>query len=194
MLPIVLGAMLDLENNNKFDILYKKYRKLVFKIAVDSTQDQMTAEDLVTEVYIKLMRNIDAIDDPYSGKSKYYLVAITKNICTDFFRAQKKLPVIETLNGDSDDRDDSLNVVTDGVYFEDFSNLEKNDIVKAIESLPDAYKDVLVLKYCNELDDAELAAVFGISNASVRKRIERARKLLKIKLLEDGLIEEEYKA
>ena len=51
-------------------------------------------------------------------------------------------------------------------------------IAEKINELPDKYKDVLVLKYFNELSNKEIAVILNITELVVRKRIERARKLL----------------
>jgi RNA polymerase sigma-70 factor (ECF subfamily) len=52
-------------------------------------------------------------------------------------------------------------------------------LTKAVMMLPVIYKEVLTLKYVQELSNAEIAQTLGILEATVRKRLERARHKLK---------------
>ena len=60
--------------------------------------------------------------------------------------------------------------------------LERTDdldsLAKAVLKLPAIYKDALKLKYVQEFSNAEIAEMLGISEAAVRKRLERARRML----------------
>ena len=55
-----------------------------------------------------------------------------------------------------------------------------------IESLPDHLKEILLLKYSVGFSNTEIADILGISEVNVRKRISRARKLLKHNMKERG--------
>lgn len=60
--------------------------------------------------------------------------------------------------------------------------IEDDEKFLEIEGLPDMYKEVLILKYSSEFSNTEIAELLEISEMNVRKRISRARKLLKQKL------------
>ena len=55
-----------------------------------------------------------------------------------------------------------------------------------IESLPDHLKEILLFKYSVGFSNTEIADILGISEVNVRKRISRARKLLKHNMKERG--------
>lgn len=190
MLLMFAGMILESETAEKFDILYTKYRKLVLKIALGILDEKMNAEDAVVETYIKLIEHMDAVSDPYSAETKYYLVRIAKSVCFDMNKKNSKSPVVDVLTGDDTDDEEENTAETEGVYIEDFSNLEKEDIVKAIESLPEMYRDILVLRYLNKFTDTRLAAALGLSTAAARKRLQRARQKLREILIESGLIDD----
>ena len=59
------------------------------------------------------------------------------------------------------------------------TNQRYNEIEYAIEKLPNNYKLVIFLKYYNLMDSKEIAFILNITEATVRKRLERAKKLLK---------------
>ena len=60
------------------------------------------------------------------------------------------------------------------------------EIVSKIESLPEIYRDVLILKYLQELDNKEIADILNIKATTVRKRLERAKFMLAELLEKDG--------
>ena len=55
--------------------------------------------------------------------------------------------------------------------------------------MPDTYREIIELKVVHDLSDKQIADVLGISNSAVRKRLQRAREILRNKLAEWG---EEY--
>ena len=59
------------------------------------------------------------------------------------------------------------------------SNQKYNEIEYAIEKLPSNYKIVIFLKYYNQMNSKEIASILNITEATVRKRLDRARRLLK---------------
>ena len=75
-------------------------------------------------------------------------------------------------------------VVADEMYedraaLEQFRQAEdRTDMSRCIVRLPERYREVILLKYYNELSDDEIAAAMGITAVNVRKLLERARKKL----------------
>ena len=61
-------------------------------------------------------------------------------------------------------------------------NMERTDdldsLAKAVLNLPVIYKDALKLKYVQGFSNSEIAGMLDISEAAVRKRLERARRML----------------
>ena len=72
---------------------------------------------------------------------------------------------------------------TDETPEEYFKNAESyEELLCAIRSLEPIYRDVILLKYLYEYENAEIASVLGVAEATVRVRLMRAKKLLKNKL------------
>ena len=65
-------------------------------------------------------------------------------------------------------------------------NSELHYIFSAIKALPDTYRDILQLKLYNDLADKDIAKIVNLSNAAVRKRIQRGKEILREKLAERG--------
>ena len=58
----------------------------------------------------------------------------------------------------------------------------ENRIITTIKSMKEKYRDILLLKYVQGLENDEIAELFGITEEAVRQRISRGKKLLEKKL------------
>lgn len=162
-------------DRNTFYSIYEKYKYLMFSIAMDILQDKFSAEDAVQEAFVKILDNYNKIDNLDSDRTKRLIITITKNTAIDIYRKRKK-------QWNSEIGIDKI------VSFEQsgFYTTEETDQFPAIEGLPDMYKEVLLLKFSAGFSNAEIADILETSEANVRKRISRARKLLKQNMKERG--------
>lgn len=179
MLLFYLSLIETEEDKSKFERLYYDYRKLMKHIAIDMLHDEFLAEDAVHEAFIKLTRHISGVNEDDRHKTKAFIVIIVKSVCLDMLRKDKK------------DKSFSLEEIDSMGYVNDdsFKSLEVEDVYSVIASLSDTYREIIELKVVHNLSDKEIADVLGISNAAVRKRLQRAREILRFKLAERG---EEY--
>ncbi len=179
MLLFYLSLIENEEDKSKFERLYYDYRKLMKYIATDMLHDEFLAEDAVHEAFIKLTRHIGGVDENDSHKTKAFIVIIIKSVCLDMLRKDKQ------------DKSFSLEEIDrmGYVYDDSFKKIEVDDVYSVISSLSDTYREIIELKVVHNLSDKEIADVLGISNSAVRKRMQRAREILRNKLAERG---EEY--
>lgn len=144
--------------------------------AIEYLKDEFLAEDAVHEAFIKLTRHLDGVDENNSHKTKSFLVVIVRNVCLDMLRKQK-----------SDKSFESEEIENIGyISFDSINTVELETIYEAIESLSDKYREIIELKVYHNLSDKEISDVIGIDNANVRKRLQRAREMLKKKLAAKG--------
>ena len=179
MLLFYLSLIESAEDKSKFERLYYDYRKLMKHIATEMLNDEFLAEDAVHEAFIKLTRHISGVDESDSHKTKAFIVIIIKSVCLDMLRKDKQ------------DKSFSLEEIDRMGYVDDdsFKKIEVEDVYSVISSLSDTYREIIELKVVHNLSDKDIADVLGISNAVVRKRLQRAREILRVKLAERG---EEY--
>lgn len=174
MLLIYL-AMLDGEDEkSKFESLYLTYRKLMFHVANSILKDESLAEDAVHHAFVKILENFHKLDDVLCHKTKSYVVIIVRNTAINLYHQRNRHATIHL-----EDVEYCLNT-------EPISTVENMDhLTKAILKLPAIYKDVLVLRYVQDFSYEEIARMMDISEATVRKRIERAKRRLQ-EILEEG--------
>ena len=161
----------------KTERLYLSYRKLMYKEAFEIVQNRHCAEDAVSESFVRIIDNLHKIDEQDCLKTRSFLVIICRNVAKNIYN--KKI----YLNNQPDAYDDVLpEDVSESSDSLDI--LEKketlSEIACIIKNLDPIYRDVFLLKNVHGLSRAEIAAIVGISEEAVKKRLVRAKsKILK---------------
>ena len=170
------------QNPEALSHIIDRYRtKLEKYINRRTNVDNHDREDILQDVFIKIYRNINDYDDSLIFSSWVY--RITHNYIIDWYRKNKKHISISL-----DDDESKLihilqdeSVVTDSQTLHDQENIDL--IKKEIKSLPDDYQDILILKFFEDKSYEEISDILKISTSSVGVKINRAKKLLKEKIL-----------
>ncbi len=170
MLPIYLAILGSDKEHDKFEAIYFKYRNLMFYAANNILNDQYLAEDAVHKAFLKILENFDNVGEISCHKTKSYVVTIVRNTAINMYNSRKRRPTVPLLYEE----------VSFSVDAEEINrNDDIDELVAAILELPIIYKDVLKLKYIQGFSNAEIAKMFDITEVAVRKRIERARRMLR---------------
>ncbi len=154
-------------NEDIIDALYRLYEQPMYFEAYKILHDEYLAEDAVHEAFLKLIRNRKKIVDPASPSVKSYVYKTLRSAALDLYRRQKK------------QRENMLEMdeaMENTLIAEDF----RQDLpISLLSELPPKYASVMRCLFLDGLSIKETAAVLDISEELVRKRCERARKLLK---------------
>jgi RNA polymerase sigma-70 factor, ECF subfamily len=166
-----------------------------FKQTVYAVRDEQAALDIVQDAMLKLAEKY-----PSNPVTEYPMLfqRILQNTTKDFWRRQKVRNLWTSLfsslgSGDEDDDDwDPLETIDSGneadnpmVQFEREQTMKI--IEKALEKLPARQREAFILRYWEELDVAETAAVMGCSEGSVKTHCSRALHTLAALLEKQGL-------
>lgn len=163
-------------DKRKFVILYETYRCLMMKVALNILHDSFLAEDAVQYAFIHIARNMDKIGSVKSLETKNYLVIAVKNASIDIYRKRSVRMKREIFV-------DELGEAGESVYYMETDT--DNSVLEVLKNLPVMYRDVFLLKYSGRLENKEIARMLRISEANVRKRIERGKAVVQDML--DGL-------
>lgn len=175
MLFFYLSLLETQEEKTKFEQLYETYRKLMKYIAAGILHDEFLAEDAVHDAFLKLMRYLDDIDEIASPKTKSFVIIITESISKDLYAKRKHNQVVYL-------EDNESLLVQEDTCLQHF-NLAM--IAAKIKSLPDIYRNILILRYIHGYNSKEIAEILSLNDAVVRKRLERARRELTVLLREE---------
>ena len=147
----------------------EQYEKLL-RYCYMKTKDRTLAEDIVQETYLRFWQSHSYKE---TGKELAYLYTIARNLCVDEFR--KLAP--ENIENVSD-------IIPDGK-----SDVEKSiarmDIEAALEKLPDDIREMVLLRYTNEMSVTDIAKITGVSRFAIHRKLKKGIELLK-KTMEGG--------
>ena len=132
--------------------------------------DPATAEDILQDVFVKIRARLDQLEDPAKLQGWLYLIA--RNAIFDHYRTRKETTEVpESLPAELPEDDAEL----EGL---------KAAFRRMLYSLPEPYRDALVLTEFEGLTQKELADRLGISLSGAKSRVQRGREQLKAMLHE----------
>jgi RNA polymerase sigma-70 factor, ECF subfamily len=155
--------------------LYNLYEQKMYHVACSILHDTWQAEDAVQEAYIKLINNINQLNEPDSYETKKYIIMITKNTAIDIYRKNQRAIIQQT----AIEEDFWICNSQHQTYSLSSEFEEDNDAYELIKQLPEIYRDVLQKRSIEQLSVKDTAAVLQIRENTVRKRYERGIKRLK---------------
>lgn len=174
---ILFTTIENFSDRFKIERLYMCYRNLMYKEAPEIVQNSHSAEDAVSESFVRIIKNLHKIDEQNRPKTRSFLVIICRNVAKNMYNEKIYLNnrgdvCEETLQEDTPDFSDSLEAL--------IKKETLSEIAGAVKKLDPIYRDVFLLKNVHGLSRAEIAAIFGISEEAVKKRLVRAKsKILK---------------
>jgi len=150
-----------------YAILVRRYQKQIFNLMIRLTSNEEDAMDLTQETFIKAYNNLERFKP--SGRFFPWLYTIGMNVGRDFLRKKK------TRREKSEEiYEDGKSVLERGVQERDVINkLDAAFIQKAMEKLPEDYREALFLRYHEEMSVKEIAACLNISVSGAKMRIHR---------------------
>jgi RNA polymerase sigma-70 factor (ECF subfamily) len=163
-----------------FHQLVRPYEKLVYVTAFTMLRNEAEAEDAAQEVMINAFRHLKS----FRGDAKFstWLVTIAMNEARQRLRRAKAAPQ-DSLDEQTEEREGDFTPAALTDWREIPSEaLEKKEmrqkLREAVEQLPPIYREVLVLRDLEELNQEETAAALGINVTLVKVRLHRARMML----------------
>lgn len=179
MLMFYMSLIDNDDDRAKFEILYNKYRKRMLFTADSVLHNKEDAEDVVHETFIKIARNMRSIGDPDSSETLSYVLKAAKNTAINLSKknaAENKHIKLEDVEN-----------MSDGQFLEKLRIQENFDeVVKAIRSLNDTYRDVLFYYFVRGMKAKDIADLLGRSNSAVQQQIIRGKKKL-LEILDNDL-------
>ena len=159
-------------SEKQFDYVYNEYAKELYNIAYGYTRNRDDSIDIMQNAYVVLLESNKKFES--NEHIKYFLIRVTINESLDLLKSASKKRVIK--NND---------VVVN------FPETEKEelqyDLSEIVNTLPEKYKTIIILHYYDDMKIKDISNVLKISEPAVKKRLERARKLIK------EIIERNYK-
>jgi RNA polymerase sigma-70 factor (ECF subfamily) len=156
-------------DRDALQFLYIRYADEVRRYVMSIVGDRHEAEDITQGVFLKLMKVIDSYTErnvPFVG----WLRRVARNAALDHLRSNRSVPVRE---------------VPEGTHGRDELRSERaGQLRQALERLPSAQREVLVLRHLIGLSPGEIARVLDKTESAVDALHHRARNAFKVTLRE----------
>lgn len=157
--------------------LYDKYSKFMFKVAYTILNDNFLTEDAVQQSFVKLIKNLNKIDEKQEKRTRNFIGLITKNVSIDIYNKTKNQPICLDDDYAADISYDISHII---INKETIFRLKTH-----IKALKPIYQIPLLLNVEQGLSVNEIAEIIDLKPKTVQKRIERARAQLVNALLEE---------
>jgi RNA polymerase sigma-70 factor, ECF subfamily len=174
--PELLRLMLS-GDEESFALLYKRRHGGIYRFVLQMSGSPQVAEDITHDVFLFLMKDGHVFDST-KGSVSSFLFGVARNYVLRRFRCDHATVPLETDDDESFDQ-----VLNEPSPLEDLTKAETIEGVRrAVLSLPERYREVVVLCELQELSYGETAEILGCAIGTVRSRLHRARSLLLAKL------------
>lgn len=160
-----------------FDALFEKYQSYVYRIVYGILGNADEAQDVTQDVFVQVYRSFHQFNRTSRFTTWLYRIAVNRSV--DRTRSGRKWHWF-SLN---DDHPDLQNITVAGPEESLAEANLRDQIQTALMHLSIADRQVIVLRYYQELSTEEIAAVLGISLNAIKLRLHRARVRFKAELL-----------
>lgn len=179
MLTLYLNLIDETNSKSKFEEIYLSYRKQMLALSLSILHNEEDAEDVVHNVFLciatKHMAFISSIEN--SNDLRNYLLKATKNTALNEIKKKTRtnIPLDSVI-----DYDKGKPLVLSDDEFVDLlcTKMEYTNVVKAIQSIGEPYKDVLYYHFVLELSVPDTAKHLNRKTDTVKKQLQRGKKLL----------------
>lgn len=154
----------DTEINDLLEEIFIKYRKQIYLSALKYLRDESLAEDIVQDTMIRVRAKIVKKDITSCHKLGVLMGYIVRGLCLNLLNKNQKVIYREIYDEE---------IKTEDTFA---SEIILND---TINKLPDEYRDIFIMKFVKDMSYKEIANDLNLNEATVRKRMERARKKVK---------------
>ena len=155
-----------------FGQLYQRYVPMVHGILL-AKLPRLEVEDLVHEVFLRALSRLRGLRD--ASRFGAWLAAIARNMVNDYYREPRT-------QAEHHDHSIDVDAKASPTGQTQAQTREATEILGIIRSLPEAYRETLVLRLVEGMTGPEIAARTGLSHGSVRVNLHRGMQQLRDKL------------
>ncbi len=161
-----------------FGELYDFYLPRIYGFVYRRVQERTVAEDLTSLTFeraLETVRRNDFRNESFGG----WLYRVAGNAVVDHTRRNRRF---FSFGEESEDCDEPADAAADAFA----APLDRDQLRRALHRLPDRHRQLLVLKFYDDLDACELAELFGCTREALAVRLHRALRALRAALAKES--------
>ena len=163
-------------------MLVINYQKGIYNYFYRNVRDREIASDLTQDIFLKVFAKLSSYNFKY--KFSTWIYTMSHNRLIDYYRKKKNLSFTtfsSAKDGYIEFKDNSANTSEEVMGTQE----EKNKIWNAVEKLPAEYKEIIIMRYINDLKYHEISEILEIPMGTLKNKIFRAKKKL-FKVMMEG--------
>ena len=157
-------AMAYIEGNNRaFDLLLQRTQSKLFSYILFVVRDHDKAEDVFQETFVKVITKLNQRKYTVSGKFSAWLMRIAHNVIMDNFREQRSQNIVEPTQGNDLSNLSSKDLLDTNVENRYVNEQILSDVKKMMNLLPPTQREVVVMRFYQDMSFKEIAETTGVS-------------------------------
>lgn len=149
-------------NEASLEQLIHRHKSKVFSYILMVVKNKQHADDIFQDTFIKVIHTLRSGSYKEEGKFIQWVMRIAHNLVIDHFRKSKRIPLVETINGEGNVLD-NLRVYDDSIEDRMINEQIHNDVRSLIEYLPPEQRDVLVMRHYGDMSFKDIAEQTDVS-------------------------------
>ena len=165
------------EDGDAFGELYDFYLPRIYGFVFRRVQDRCVAEDLTSMTFQRALENVrrpDFRNESFGG----WLYRVASNVVVDHMRRDRRYVSMSEFDGREEPGDLALDALA--------ATLDRDQLRRALRELPNNHREVLVLRFYDDLDVPEICAVLGCSREALAVRLHRALRALRLAVAKES--------
>lgn len=162
-------------NDLAFSNLYQRFSNLLFNYGMHFCHNRELVKDCIQELFTTIWNRRESLSDIDSVK--YYLFKSFRNLLIQHINRERKLYV------DMQEGQESLAFeasIEDHLVYQDYAKENNGKIASALTKISKRQREILVLKYFNDLSYSEIASLMSITPASAHNLLSKALQCLRV--------------
>ena len=169
----VSGDVLAVQRGDRdaFGSLLSRYQNRLYRYLLRWVREEATAEDLFQQTWMRVLDNIGRFDPKRNFDA--WLFAVARNIAIDYLR-RRRLDSLDEPVGDELPLSERVAASAPGALEQVLRTERIERVQKVLASQPAVYREILSLRFEEEMKLEEIAEVLGMPLGSVKSRLSRA--------------------
>lgn len=150
-------------NNGAFDELLSRNQTKLFNYIMFVVRDQELANDIFQDTFVKVITRLQEGRYSAIGKFSFWITRIAHNVIMDWYRQQHNEHVVDLLEDNDVSNSQNMDVIECGREHELVNEQVLMDVKRMMNNLPTPQREVVYMRFYQELSFKEIAEVTGVS-------------------------------
>lgn len=150
-------------NNRAFDLLLLRNQSKLFSYILFVVRDRDTADDIFQETFVKVITRLQNGKYTTSGKFSAWVMRIAHNVIMDWYRDQRAERIVEATQDNDLSNISGANLVVGSIESHYVNSQVMRDVRTLLNNLPPAQREVVFMRYYQQLSFKEIADMTSVS-------------------------------